>query len=211
MTDVRAEVLATAKAMQAAGLVVGTAGNVSGRLPDAGICLTPSSLAYEDMVDDDLVVVDLDGRRRAGDRSPSTELELHLECYRRFPEVGGLVHSHAPYASMFAVAHQPVPAVIEEAVVHLGGEIPLCPYTPTGTDGLAVAVADHLADRGAALMANHGLVAVGRSPRDALQVSMVAERTALIAWGALALGRAVPLPEDRVSDYAGVYRLLRGG
>jgi L-fuculose-phosphate aldolase len=210
MTDVRAEVLATAKAMHASGLVVGTSGNVSGRLADGGVCLTPSSLAYGHMTDDDLVVVELDGRRRAGHRSPSTELALHLECYRRFPEVGGVVHSHAPHASMFAVAHRPVPAIVEEAVVHLGGGVPLCPYTPTGTDDLAVAVADRLADRGAVLMANHGLVAVGRSPDDALHVSLVAERTAWIAWGALALGGVVPLPEDRVSDFAGVYRLLRG-
>lgn len=211
MTDVRAEVLHTAQAMHATGLVVGTAGNVSGRVPALAdrVCLTPSSLAYESMTGDDLVLVDLDGERIEGERSPSSELALHLECYRRFPEIGGVVHSHAPHASMFAVAHEPVPAIIEEAVVYLGGEIPLCPYTVTGTDDLARVVADHLADRGAVLLANHGLVAVGRSPADALHVSLVAERTAQIAWGARALGRVVSLPDEQVANFAGVYRFVR--
>src|SRR5512143_2431510 len=100
------------------------------------VCMTPSSLPYETMTLDDLVVVDLDGTVVDGTGSASSEQALHLECYRRYPGVGGVIHSHATYASMFAVARQPIAAAIEEVVVYTGGDVPVCEYVPTGTDEL---------------------------------------------------------------------------
>ncbi|MBI2706383.1 MAG: class II aldolase/adducin family protein [Actinobacteria bacterium] len=208
--ELRAEVLRVAQAVHAAGLVVGTAGNISGRLPGRdAVCMTPSSLPYETMTLDDLVVVDLDGAVIDGTGSPSSEKALHLECYKRYPEVGGVIHSHATYASMFAVARQPIPAAIEEVVVYIGGDIPVCEFTPTGTDELGVEVAAHLGDRSAALMANHGLVCVGKSPDDALHASLVVERTAEIVHGARALGEPGTIPEKSQQNYAGVYTFVR--
>lgn len=208
--EVRREVLDTAKRVHAAGLVVGTAGNVSGRMPGGDtVCMTPSSLPYETMTLDDLVVVDLDGEVVEGTGKPSTEKMLHLACYRRYPEVGGVIHSHAPHASMFALVHEPIPAVIEEVVVYIGGEVPICDYRMTGTDELGEEVADHLGNRSAALMANHGLVCVGRSPEEALHASLVVERTAEIVWGARALGSVVPIPEKVNTDFANVYDFVR--
>src|SRR5690606_36250694 len=134
-----------------------------------------------------------------GGGNPSTEKALHLTCYRDYPEVGGVIHSHAPYASMFALVHEPIPAVIEEVVVYIGGDIPICEYRQPGTDELGDEVASNLADRSAALMANHGLVCIGKSPDDALHASLVVERTAEIVWGARALGSPKPIPQ-RVND-----------
>ncbi len=186
--------LATAKRVHESGLVVGTAGNISGKMPDGTVCMTPSSLPYETMTIDDLVVVDLDGNKVGGGGSPSTEKALHLSCYQRYPEVGGVIHSHAPHASMFALVHEPIPAVIEEVVVYIGGDIPICDYKTTGTDELGDEVASKLADRSAALMANHGLVCIGKSADDALHASLVVERTAEIVWGARVLGQPDPDP-----------------
>ena len=90
---------------------------------------------------DDLVVTDLDGNVLEGTRGPTTEKALHLACYRRYPEVGGVIHSHAAYATMFALVHEPIPAIIEEVVVYLGGDIPICDYKGTGTDELGEEVA----------------------------------------------------------------------
>jgi L-fuculose-phosphate aldolase len=207
--DVKQEVLDTARRMYERGLVVGTAGNVSGRMPDGTVCMTPSSLPYESMTLDDLVVVDLDGNKVAGGGNPSTEKALHLTCYRRYPEVGGVIHSHAPHASMFALVHEPIPAVIEEVVVYIGGDIPVCDYRTTGTDELGEEVASRLADRSAALMANHGLVCIGKSPDDALHASIVVERTAEIVWGARALGKPVAIPAKVNQDFANVYAFVR--
>ena len=110
-SDVREAVLATAREMYAKGLVEGTSGNVSGRMPDGSVCVTPSSIPYASMGLEDLVILDPDGHVLDGSRSPTSEKDLHLACYRAFAEVGGVIHSHATYASMFACARQPVPAV----------------------------------------------------------------------------------------------------
>jgi L-fuculose-phosphate aldolase len=209
-TTTKEAVLATAKQMLADGLVEGTAGNISGRLDVDRVCLTPSSVAYDTMRLDDLVVVDLAGDVVEGHRAPTTEKDLHLSVLRAYPELGAVIHTHAVYATMFALAHEPIPAVIEEVVVYLGGDVPCCEYKGTGTRELGDEVASKLADRGAALLANHGLVTCGSNPGTALHNAALAERTAKIVWGARAAGMAiVALPEEVNADMAGVYRFMR--
>ena len=202
-------VLETAQAMYAKGLVEGTAGNVSGRVGDGTFCLTPSSLGYESMRTTDLVFVDADGAVLAGNGHPSSEKALHLACYRRWSEVGGVVHCHPLYASMFAVVRQTIPAAIEEVVIYIGGDVEVCDYHLTGSDDLGEAVAGALGERSAVLMANHGLVTVGRDPADALHAALVVERTAHIVWGARLLGTPGNVPEKVNEDFAGVYRWVR--
>jgi L-fuculose-phosphate aldolase len=207
--QVRAAVLDCSRRFFEMGLVAGTAGNVSGRLPDGTVVMTPSSLPYEGMTLDDLVTVDLDGNVVGGTTSPSTEKSLHLECYRTYPEVGGVMHSHPLYASMFAVAREPIPAVIEEVTVYLGGDVPVCEYRQTGTDELGVEVARNLATRSVALMANHGVVAIGKNTEEALHATIVAERTAQIVWGARQLGTQHDVPAKVATDFENVYQLIR--
>lgn len=207
--DVRAGVLETARNLYAKGLVEGTSGNVSGRTSEGTVWITPSSIPYETMTLEDLVLVDLEGAVLEGDRSPSSEKALHLHCYRAFEEVGGVIHSHPVYASAFAVAREPIPAAIEEFVVYIGGVVPVCEYRTTGTDELAEEVVRHLHDRSAALLANHGMVTVGATPERALHHALVVERTAQIVWAARALGRVERIPEKVNRDFAGVYRWMR--
>lgn len=208
-TATPADVLATAKELHQLGLVEGTAGNVSARLDDGNVCVTPSSLSYEDMTLDDLVTVDLDGEVVAGDRSPTSEKALHLACYRRYPEVGGVIHSHPVHASMFALARRPIPAAIEEFVVYVGGEVPVCTYTLTGTDELGEVAAESLERVSATLLANHGMVTIGPTPQKALSVAALVDRTARIIWGAESLGEVHPIPEKVNQDFAGVYDFVR--
>jgi L-fuculose-phosphate aldolase len=206
---VKERVLATAKELLQKGLVEGTSGNVSGRMEDGTICVTPSSIPYETMTLDDLVVLDLDGNVVEGEKGPTSEKALHLACYRAFPEVGGVIHSHARFATMFAVVREPVPAAIEEVVVHVGGDVPVCEYKTTGTDELGDEVASRLGDRSAVLLANHGMVTIGASPEKALHAAGVVERTAEIVWGARLLGTPHALPEKVNADFANVYTFMR--
>jgi L-fuculose-phosphate aldolase len=206
---VRETVLATARELARRGLVEGTSGNVSARVDDKRVCVTPSSLAYEAMTVDDLVVMDLSGQVLQGEASPTSEKALHLSCYRAYPEIGGVVHSHPVYATMFAVARQPIPAAIEEVTVYVGGDIPVCDYTMTGTDELGAEVVARLGDRAATLLANHGMVSVGATAERALHAALVVERTAHIVWGARLLGEVHPLPAKVNDDFAGVYRFTR--
>lgn len=209
--ETREMLLATAKEMLRTGLVEGTAGNLSARLPDGNVVLTPSSLDYDVMTLDDLVVTDLQGNVVQGERKPTTEKALHTACLRAYPEINAVIHSHAMYATMFAVTRQPIPAVIEEFVAYVGGDVPIAEYRTTGTDELAEEVAKHVGDRAAVLMANHGLLTVGKTPKDAMKVAGLVERTAQIIWGARVLGEVVPIPEPVNTTFAGYYVYGRTG
>lgn len=207
--ETRSAVLAAAQELDRRGLVEGSSGNVSARIDDTKVCVTPSSVAYGAMTVDDLVMVDLDGEVLEGDRSPTSEKALHLSCYRAYPEVGGVIHSHPVYATMFAVARQAIPAAIEEVAVYVGGDIEVCDYTMTGTDELGEVVAANLAQRAAILLANHGMVTVGTTVERALHAAAVVERTAHIVWGARQLGDTHAVPAKVNDDFAGVYRFMR--
>ena len=209
--DAEDAVLAAAKDMLRRGLVEGTAGNISARRRDGTVVVTPSSLDYEAMALDDLVVVDPDGAvvsARDG-RSPTSELHLHLACYRAFDDIASVIHSHPVWATMFAVSHQPVPACIDEFTTYVGGDVRCAGYAASGSAEVGDRAVEALEGRGAALLANHGMVAVGPSPARVLHIIALVERSAQIAWGARALGGPVPIPDDVNASLAGVYQLMR--
>lgn len=206
--SVKQSLLDTAKEMIRCGLVEGTAGNVSARLPDGNVVMTPSSLDYLSMTLDDLVVTTPDGKLVEGARTPTSENALHLACLRKYADIGAVMHCHALFATMFAVTRQPIPCVIEEFDVYVGGDVPVAEYRLTGSDELAEEVAKWLENRGAVLMANHGLLCVGKDPHDVLKVAKLVERTAKIIWGARLLGDPVPLPESTLEQFAPIYKLM---
>jgi L-fuculose-phosphate aldolase len=206
-----AAVLDAAKDMLRRGLVEGTAGNISARRCDGNIVITPSSVDYGDMELDDLVLVDPEGAvLQAGDgRSPSSEMKLHLACYQAFDDIGSVIHSHPVWATMFAIAHEPIPACIDEFAVYCGGDVRCTEYAASGTPEVGTNAVKALEGRAAALIANHGLVAVGPRPDKVLHVTALVERTAQIVWGAKALGGPVHLPEDVNRNFGMVYGYLR--
>jgi len=206
--EIKEAVLSVAKEMIACGLVEGTAGNVSARLPDGNVVLTPSSIDYKTMTIDDLVVTDIDGNVLEGERTPTTEKSLHLACLRKHQNIGAVMHCHAMFATMFAIVRQPIPCVIEEFDVYVGGDVPVAEYKMTGSDALAEEASNWVEDKGAVLMANHGLLCVGKDPVDVLKVAKLVERTAKIIWGARLLGEPVPLPNATLEQFAPLYKLM---
>lgn len=211
VADPETAVLAAAKDMLRRGLVEGTAGNISARRFDGNIVITPSSVDYGDMQLDDLVVVDPEGAvlHAVDGRSPSSEMKLHLACYEAFDDIGSVIHSHPVWATMFAIAHEPIPACIDEFAVYCGGDVRCTEYAASGTPDVGANAVKALAGRAAALIANHGLVAVGPRPDKVLHVTALVERTAQIVWGARALGGPVSIPEDVNRNFAAVYGYLR--
>jgi len=206
---VRAAVLAAARGMLESGLTTGTSGNVSARLGDGHVVITPSSVPYQQLTPGDLVVVDLDGGQVDGRRPPSSEMLLHLACYREFGEVGAVLHSHPKYATMYASARRPVPPVIDEAVMFVGGEVPVAEYAMSGSAEVGSNAVRVLRDVGSALLANHGLVTVAATPAAALHQAGVVEHCARVAWGVQALGGYVPLPAGALERLGDVYRRSR--
>jgi L-fuculose-phosphate aldolase len=207
--EIKAEVLWAAQESLRTNLVHGTAGNFSARLPDGNVVLTPSSLEYDTMTVDDLVVTDLDGNVLEGERGPTTEKALHLACLKKYDDIHAVIHCHAKYCTMFAITHQAIPCVIEEVDVYIGGDVPVADYKMTGSQDLADEISRWVGERAAVLMANHGLLTVGKSPRDALKIANLVELTAEMVWGARALGELVPLPESTRKKMAPIYGFLR--
>jgi L-fuculose-phosphate aldolase len=178
--------------LTAAGLVVGTAGNVSVRVGER-VSLTAKGVALGEVTPEDVAVSDLDGKVLAG--SPTSELELHLAIYRRY-EAGAIVHTHAPMATALACALDQLP-VIHYQLLALGGAIRVAPFQPFGTRELAAAVVDALRGRAAALLANHGAVNYASSLVDAVEGAVLLEWASALYLDASRLGTPRVLDEQQ--------------
>ena len=207
--EIKQQVLAAAKDMLRKGLTEGTAGNLSARLPDGNVVITPSSVDYDAMTLDDLCIIDLDANQLEGTRGPSSEKLLHLACYKSFDDIQSVIHAHPIYATMFAVAHEPIPACIDEFSIFVGGDVAVTDYAMSGTEDVGNNAVTCLQGRGAALLANHGTVAVGPSPARALHITALIERSAQIVWGARAFGQVHTLPDEVNATFATYYQFMR--
>ena len=185
--------------MVVAGLVHGTAGNVSARV-GARIAITPSGLAYAAMSPLDVVVLDAAGVTLEGDRVPSSEKAVHLEIYRARPDVGAIVHTHSTAATAAAAIGEPLPAFLIEAAVSFRGAIPVAPFRMTGTPELGVQAARSLGAGRAVLLESHGAVTVGDDLAQALELAIALEEVAKVYLAVLAAGRLPrPLPATILS------------
>lgn len=182
-------VMQTAMEISTSGMVTGTWGNVSTRAGEDQMVITPSGMDYNTMSIEDMVVLNLENAVVEGIYRPSIETPLHTAVYKNRPDVQAIVHVHSIYAAAFAVAGRSIPVVLEESAQALGGEVPVADYARCGTMDLAESVVKALGtDRTAVLMANHGLIGVGKDMKAALRVCHIAEKTARVSIYALLLG-----------------------
>jgi L-fuculose-phosphate aldolase len=161
------------------------------------------------MTIEDLVVIDTEGKVISGERSPSSEKLLHLACYGAYEDVGSVIHSHPVYATMFAVARKPLPACIDEFSIYVGGEVRVTGYAMSGSADVGTQAVKALEGRSAALIANHGMVAVGPDPARALHITALVERSAHIIWGASLMGEANALPQEVDRSFGSIYEYMR--
>lgn len=189
-----------AKKMWELGLVAGSAGNVSERVDSARIAITPTSVPYETMRESDVVLVDLaSGAAVDSTHAPSYELPMHLAIYRQRPDVQAIVHTHAPFVTTLSVLRRPLPPIIDEMLLHLGGTVDVADYAFTGTEEVGHNVVRALGERSGALLANHGNVCVGRTLAEALHVAVTMESCARVYVQALAIGEPAALPESAIA------------
>ncbi|MHB1339112.1 MAG: class II aldolase/adducin family protein [Bellilinea sp.] len=205
--ELKESVWLTARQMLTDGIAHRAQGNVSLRDAVSGlIAVTPSAIPYDRLQADDIVVVDLDGHRVEGSWKPTSELLLHLAFYRACADVGAVVHSHAPYATLFGVIDEPLPMLLTEAAACLDGPVPVAPYCRPGTLELAES-AVRIADNGnAVILANHGLVTVGADLGAAYDAALAVETTARLAWMARVLGAGIhPLDKKEAALMRAAY------
>jgi L-fuculose-phosphate aldolase len=207
----REAVYSTAVKMWRYGLVVASAGNASARVPgEPLVAITPTSISYDALREDEISVVRLeDGVPTAPGPPPSGELPTHLAVYRARPDVGAVVHTHAPAVSSLSVLGIPLPPVVDEMVVYFGGTVAVAEYGFTGTETLAANAVAALGDRAAVLLSNHGNLCVGRDLDEALHVALTMESAARVYLDALRVGTPKLLPEDAIRRGREMYEKRR--
>jgi L-fuculose-phosphate aldolase len=201
--DPRAAVLATARAMNGAGLNRGTAGNVSVR-HGQGFLVTPTGMDYDESVPEDIAFVGLDGGAE-GRRKPSSEWRFHRDIYAARPEAGAIIHTHAPFATALACRGEAIPPFHYMIARFGGADIRCADYATFGTQELSDAVLKALEGRSACLMAHHGMVVFGRDLKQSLALAVEFEALCEQYWRVLALGQARTLPDDEMQRVIGKF------
>lgn len=198
--EIRQLVRDMGKKLLAAGLVLGTWGNVSARLDKKRMVITPSGMDYLKIEPEDMAVVDVETGEWSGPRKPSTEAPLHSLIYKARPEVGAVIHAHSVFASTVAACGKDIPAVLEEVAQVAGGPVRVARYALPGTKELACNAVEALEGRNAVLLANHGVVAVGADLDEAFLVCQVVEKAAMVLIYGTLLGGVRLLPEGDVAE-----------
>jgi L-ribulose-5-phosphate 4-epimerase len=208
LEELKEQVCRANRELEGCRLVTLTFGNVSGFDRAKGMmAIKPSGVGYAQLRTGDIVLVDLDGKRAEGRLQPSTDAPTHLELYRAFPGIGGVTHTHSPFATMFAQARRAIPCLGTTHADHFNGEVPVTrPLTrPEVTrayevnTGLAIVERFRKLDPNempAVLVAYHGPFTWGRTPAESLTNSVALELVAQMAIGTFQLSAAVrPIPK----------------
>lgn len=191
------------------GLVTFTWGNVSGIDRESGlVVIKPSGVDYDKMTADDMVVVDLEGNRVEGNLNPSSDTATHLELYKAFPEMGGIVHTHSPWATSWAQAGRGIPCYGTTHADYMYGEIP-CVRNLTKEEideayekNTGVLIVEHFKDTEymampAVLCKNHGPFTWGKDAHEAVHNAVVLEEVAKMAYRAETINpRIQPAPQE---------------
>jgi len=198
MTELREQLIATARAMQPIGLNKGTSGNVSVRCGEAFL-ITPTGLPYEALSADDIPRMALDGSYE-GRRKPSSEWRFHRDLYATRPEVGAVLHAHSPFAVSLACLRREIPP-FHYMIARFGGETIRCAdYAIFGSEALSTAALAAMAERKGCLLANHGLLVAGRDLAEAFALAVELEELCEQYWRACQLGEPVLLSPVDMAD-----------
>lgn len=182
------------------GLLTANDGNISTRLGDDRVLITPSGLCKGRMAAEDLLLVDLDGNvleAKAG-MKPSSETPMHLEAYKQRPDVRAVLHAHPVYATVLSVSDTPFPVDVLPEVLLTVGEVPTTRYATPSSHEDADAIRDLIRDHDALLLRQHGSLTVGKDLDAALTSLERIEHVAKVYWHAHMLGKVNRIPEEDV-------------
>jgi L-fuculose-phosphate aldolase len=200
----RADIVEVGRRLWERGYVASNDGNISVRLDENRLVTTPKSVSKGFMTPDMMVITDLDGKKIAGERDPSSELKMHLEVYRNRPDARAVVHAHPPTATGFAVAGIPLDRAVLAEVITTLGSIPIAEYATPSTEELPAAVRKYVKAHDGLLLANHGALALAGDVMSAYYRMETIEHFAKISLVARTLGREQLLSRDEVERLQGL-------
>lgn len=199
------------------GLVVWTAGNVSQLVPGADVfVIKPSGISYDELSADVMVVCELDGTKIDDGTpeilQPSSDTAAHAYVYRHMPEVGGIVHTHSPYATAWSARGEAVPCVLTMMADEFGGDIPVGPFALIGDDSIGRGIVETLrvSRSPAVLMRNHGPFTTGKDARAAVKAAVMCEDVARTVHIARQLGEPLSIEPHHIDDLYERYQNVYG-
>src|SRR6476646_10782559 len=207
-TQLRADIVEVGRRLYARGYTASNDGNISARLGPDRLLMTPANVCKGFMNEQMRVITDLDGKKIAGERNPSSEIQMHLEVYRQRPEIQAVVHAHPPVATAFAVAGIPLDRAVLAEVVTTLGSVPIAEYATPSTKELPEAVRKYVKAHDGMLLANHGALTLGADLFSAYYKMETIEHFAKISLVARLLGNENLLPREevaRLQDLRGTY------
>ena len=213
ISDLRRTVAELHRELTRYELVIWTAGNVSARVPGRDLMvIKPSGVSYDELTPEAMVVTDLHGNLVEGDYSPSSDTAAHAYVYRHMPEVGGVVHTHSPYATAWAARGEPIPCVLTMIADEFGGDVPVGPFALIGDDSIGQGIVETL--RGsrspAVLMRNHGPFTIGKDARAAVKAAVMVEDVARTVHFAHQLGTPKPIEQHHIDSLYARYQNVYG-
>jgi len=200
--ELREQISEYGRKIYASGLTSKYSGNISARDAKSGlIAIKPSGIPWDLIKPSDVVIVDENGRVVEGNQKPSIETPMHTAVYRFYSEAMAVVHTHSRYATGFAVARMPIPAICVNSV-ELGGQIPVLPYFPPGSAENSQSIAEGLQGKKAVLLAAHGVLCYGADLEEAVYYNEVLEEIAEYAIIQRILGSKVVLSAAEIEVIA---------
>jgi L-fuculose-phosphate aldolase len=189
------------------GLVQLNSGNVSVRVSDEHLVITPTGISYDDMSEEDLVIIDLNGSAVEGKYKPSSETPMHTTVYKNMREVKAIAHTHSPYALAFATVGRSIPVISTEGLA-VRGPIPVADYACPGTEAQGRAAIKAMKGPPhvmGTLLKNHGVLIIGANLSHAYSVACRIEMAAKVFFLALQIGEPDILTDDQIKEIRSVY------
>lgn len=208
----RGQLIEIGRLMHSRNMLAAADGNLSVRLDRDRILITPSGLSKAFLSQDQLLIVDMEGNKTsvnagpARDLVPSSEARMHLECYRRRPDVQAVIHAHPPYAIACTLAGLSLAKCTLPEVVYDLGTIPTAPYATPASEENPRAIRDLIGQFDALLLERHGSLTVGGSPWEAYFRLERVEHSAQVTLLANTIQRVQPLSDEAVAKLAGLRR-----
>lgn len=211
LEQLRKRVLSANQALIKNNLVRWTSGNASARDPKTGyVIIKPSGILFEELTEENLVIIDLEGTVIEGELAPSVDTASHLYVYKNRFEINGIVHTHSPYATSFAVLGRSLPIYTTTAAAVFGQEIPISDFAIIGEEEIGREIVTKIGTSSAILLRSHGVFTVGENIEKALKNAVLLEESAEVAHLALVRGEITPLSEDVVSQGYNIYHTTYG-
>lgn len=204
--DIKRDIINTGIAMRDYQLIALSGGNVSVRIDDEHILVTPSGMNYDGMVEDDIVVVDINGKIVEGTRRPSVDHEAILYILKKMPGVNAVIHTHQPYATAVGLIEDELPAAVTTLCNTTLGPVTVAPYSSAASVDMGIKTVEYIGDKLAVILKHHGVMTVGKDLKQALYAAIYMEEAAKTYLVARAAGNVALMTQQQINEAVEVHK-----